>query len=63
MSAIENPGLNTVDPLQAVGSQTGTPGGQRLSPAEMIAASNNVAAALAGESMRARRARRPIHRE
>jgi long-chain acyl-CoA synthetase len=46
MSASENLGRKTVDALQAFGSQTGTPSGQRLSAAEMIVASNGVAASL-----------------
>ena len=46
MSADENLGRKTVDALQALGSQTGMPGGQMLSAAEMIASSNGVAASL-----------------
>jgi enoyl-CoA hydratase len=46
MSGDENLGRKTADALQALGSQTGTPGGQMLSAAEMIAASNGVAASL-----------------
>ena len=49
MSGSENLGRKTLDDLQAFGSQTGAPGRQMLSAAEMMAD------ALASRPMRARR--------
>jgi long-chain acyl-CoA synthetase len=46
MTDSENLGHNTANALRAFASQTGTPGGQRVSAAEMIAAAEDVAARL-----------------
>ena len=46
MSGSENLGRKTLDDLQAFGSQTGAPGRQMLSAAEMMAAAGDLAASL-----------------
>src|SRR5262245_64603291 len=46
MSGDENLGRKTLEALQAFGSQSGAPGGQVLSAAEMMAAAGDLAASL-----------------